>query len=419
VPEPAPGPRSTQAPASRTKVLLFAEAVTLAHLARPVALASRLDPRRYEVLLAAADRYSSLRRGLPFPVRPIRSIPGEEFLNNLARGRPVYSEATLRSYIKDDLAVIREFGPDVVVGDFRLSLSVSARLAGVPYLAIANAYWSPYARQRYTVPSLPMVRWLGVPAAQAVFRAARPLAFALHTRPLNRVRRGHGLRSLGLDLRRIYTDADQVLYADVPELVPAPGLPPNHHFLGPVLWSAPAALPPWWDRLDADRPVVYVTLGSSGSDALLPAVLEALAGLPVVVIAATLGRPLPPFPANVLTADFLPGEAAAARSRLVVCNGGSPTAHQALAAGTPVLGLAGNLDQFLSMSAVARAGAGLRLRADTADLGAVRDAASRILSESSFQESAASLAKTFAAYDAPARFQAVLDASCSNGRGEG
>jgi UDP:flavonoid glycosyltransferase YjiC (YdhE family) len=419
VPEGDPG-LPTQAPASRRKVLFFAEAVTLAHLARPVALASRLDPLRYDVRLAAADRYPSLRCGLPFPVRPIQSIPGEEFLDNLARGRPVYPESTLRAYIEEDLAVIREFGPDVVVGDFRLSLSVGARLAGVPYLAIANAYWSPFARQRYTVPSLPMVRWLGVPAAQAVFRAARPLAFALHTRPLNRVRRGHGLRSLGLDLRRVYTDADQVLYADVPDLVPAPVLPPNHHYLGPVLWSAPADPPPWWDRLDTDRPVVYVTLGSSGSESLLPAVLEAIAGLPVVVIVATLGRALPrSLPANVLTADFLPGEAAAARSRLVVCNGGSPTAHQALAAGTPVLGLAGNLDQFLNMSAVERAGAGLLLRADTADVGAVRAAAGRILSDSSFSESAASLAKAFAAYDAPARFRAVLDASCPKRCGAG
>ena len=45
----------------------------------------------------------------------------------------------------DDLELIRRIEPDVVVGDFRLSLAVSAPMAGVPYIALANAYWSPFA----------------------------------------------------------------------------------------------------------------------------------------------------------------------------------------------------------------------------------------------------------------------------------
>ena len=394
----------------RRKILFFAEAVTLAHISRPIVLAGGLDPSRYEVVLATASRYPSLWRDLPIRVRSIDSITGAQFLDALAGGRPLYDAATLRRYVENDLSVIREVEPDVIVGDFRLSLSVSARVARVPYLAVTNAYWSPYARQRFPLPELPMVKWLGVRVSQALFNLARPLAFALHTRPLNRVRREHGLPPLGFDLRRVYTDADQTLYADVPELVPTFDLPDHHHYLGPILWSPSVEPPPWWGEVGTDRPIVYVTMGSSGPVALLSGVLDALSDLPVLVIAATLGQSLPrPTPPNALTADYLPGLVATARARLVVCNGGSPTTHQALASGVPVLGIAGNMDQHLNMAGIVRMGAGELLRTDAASPPSIRAAASRLLDAPGYTASARSLAAVFSGYDAPARFRAVVD----------
>jgi UDP:flavonoid glycosyltransferase YjiC (YdhE family) len=394
----------------RRRVLFVAEAVTLAHVSRPLVLARGLDRARDEVVLASAPRYRELWRDLPFPVRPIESITGAQFLDALARGRPLYSADTLRRYVEEDLAVIREVGPDLIVGDFRLSLSVSARRAGVPYLAIANAYWSPYARPRFPLPELPMVRRLGLPIARALFAAARPLAFALHTRPLDRVRREHGLPPLGTDLRRAYTDADHTLYADIPELAPTFGLPPNHHYLGPILWSPDVEPPPWWGGLDPGRPIVYVTMGSSGSADLLPAILAGLADMPVTVIAATLGRPVPrPSPRNALLADYLPGQAATALSRLVICNGGSPTTNQALAAGVPVLGLASNMDQHLNMHSAQDLGAGLLLRSDRASARDIRTLASALLDDPGYGSAARKLAGVMSTYDATASFRRIVE----------
>ena len=394
----------------RPKVLFFAEAVTLAHVARPLTLARGLDPARYEVAFASAPRYEGFWGDLQPRVRPIRSISGAEFLDALARGNPLYSAATLRGYVEEDLEVIREVRPDVIVGDFRLSLSVSARLAGVPYLTITNAYWSPYARQRFPLPELPMVRRLGLPLARALFSAVRPLAFALHTIPLNRVRREYGLPSLGADLRRIYTDADLTLYADVPEMIPTFGLPPNHRYLGPILWSPEVATPRWWGEVIPDNPLIYVNLGSSGPAGLLPVVLDGLADLPVTVIAATLGRPLPrAAPENARTAEYLPGEAAAARARLVICNGGSPATHQALAVGVPILGIPSNMDQHLNLESVRRLGAGEWVRSDRASADALRAAARCILDDPQYAQEAARLAEIFTRYDAAARFLVILD----------
>lgn len=199
-----------------------------------------------------------------------------------------------------------------------------------------------------------------------------------------------------LKMCRIFTDGDYTLYADVPELVPTYNLPANHRYLGPVLWSPDVKPPTWWHSLPTDRPIIYATLGSSGGKNLLQVVLNALADLPVTVIAATAGRNhLKNVPANAFVADYLPGEAAAARSAVVLCNGGSPTTQQALAAGVPVIGLPSNMDQHLNMEALERAGAGVLLRTERLNTEGVAAAVKQVLSGAEFRQAARRLAEAF------------------------
>lgn len=393
----------------RRRILFVAEAATLAHVARPAVLAASLDRHRYEPYLAVDPRYDHLLQ-LDCPRRPIRSIPSAQFLEALAKGSPLYDSATLRRYVEEDLAVFDEIQPSVVVGDFRLSLSISARLRGIPYLALSNAYWSPYSRSDYPLPDVDFVRWLGVTLGNWVFQTVRPVAFAYHTLPLNRLRRQYGLPSLGMDLRRIYTDADVVMYADLPELMPLQAAPANHQFLGPMVWSPRVELPPWWHEIPADRPLIYVTLGSSGQASRLVPVLQALGVLKVRVMAATAGRvQIDTVPDNVYLADYLPGEAASARAHLVICNGGSPTTQQALVHGKPVLGIPTNLDQYLNMHALCRAGIGHLVRSGQANTLTIRRAIETMLTDTSYAEKAHELGQIARSYDAATRFGNCLE----------
>jgi UDP:flavonoid glycosyltransferase YjiC (YdhE family) len=348
------------------RVLFFAEAVTLAHVARPIALAQTLDPSRFECTIACHPRYERFLQGRPWTHVGLGTIESAQFLRALSRGSPVYDLETLRGYVREDLALIDRHKPDVVVGDFRLSLSVSARLAKLRYVTITNAYWSPYyPRPGFPLPVLPMTKALPIPVAEAIFKAAQRFVVPLHCRPINRLRVENGFPSLGDDLRRVYTDADQALYADWEALFPTVGRPESHRYIGPLFWSPPVPLPSWWQDLPQDKPVVYVTLGSSGDPALLSRVLMALAELELTVVAATAGGALPAHaPANAHVADYLPGAVAAKRSRLVICNGGSMTTQQALAVGNPVIGLTSNMDQFLNMQGLVDAGLGVCFRAD-------------------------------------------------------
>ena len=105
---------------------------------------------------------------------------------------------------------------------------------------------------------------------------------------------------------------------------------------------------------------------------------------------------------------LLPGTAAAARADLVVCNGGSPTSYQALVQGTPVLGIPGNLDQYLNMHYLEKAGLGRCLRGTQLSAGTVADAAHRLLHDDAVNTATCGFAQRARAYDCTARLRDVL-----------
>jgi UDP:flavonoid glycosyltransferase YjiC (YdhE family) len=159
-----------------------------------------------------------------------------------------------------------------------------------------------------------------------------------------------------------------------------------------------------------DLPLVYVTMGSSGDPELVPRIVAALSKLFCQVVVAGAGANLEALRApNVYVADFTPGEAVARRAQLVICNGGSPTCHQALAHGVPVLGIAGNLDQFLNMHYVVASGAGKLLRADSVTQAAIESAARELMNGLSYPDHAARLAVVMRSFDANARLVEVLE----------
>jgi UDP:flavonoid glycosyltransferase YjiC (YdhE family) len=385
---------------SRMRVLLVAEAVTLAHVGRTLTLAHALHARGIELALALCGAKGAWPT--PFPQVALDGIGPEAFGRALAAGRPVLDLARLGDMVADDAGLLRRFEPDLVIGDFRLSLAVSARVARIPYATLTNAYWSPACSLPMDLPVLPLSRALPLPLARALFEMGKGFALAMHCRPMNRMRAEHGMGSLGGDLRAVYSDADWVLLADLSGMFPMTDLPANHIYLGPVSWSPDVSLPAWWNGLDTERPTIYVNVGSSGDPRVLRMIVEALVPTGHTLLVSTAGSgALDDLRApHVHLARYLPGDKAAARARLVVCNGGSMGCQQAFAADRPVLGVCSNMDQFLNMAAVEAAGAGLTMRADRVSADSVRRVVGRLLDDNSFAASAARLGERIRASDA-------------------
>lgn len=395
----------------KRRVLFFAEPATLAHVARPVMLASSLDPGEFDVGVATGTDFRALAEQAGLTVADLRCIGSRAYLDAVSAGRPVYPLGTLQAYVEDDLRLIAGFRPDVVVGDFRLSLAVSARLARVPFIAVSNAYWSPLVPAAYEVPVHAATRLLGPRVANAGFQLLRPAIMAQHSLPMHRLRRRHGMPSLGLDLRRVFTEGDMTLFADVPEIVPGATGPDGgrYRYIGPVVWSPELPLPAALASGDDTRPLVYVSLGSSGDAQALDFVVDAAVALGCrVAVTGPAGRWAARHGDAVVSEPMLPGRELAAKARLAVCNGGSPGSHQALQQGVPVLGIPANLDQLLNMHHLSGTGAALSLRADDLSPSRVQAALSRLLHEPGFRQAAGRVQAAFARADAARLFAAAV-----------
>jgi UDP:flavonoid glycosyltransferase YjiC (YdhE family) len=143
---------------------------------------------------------------------------------------------------------------------------------------------------------------------------------------------------------------------------------------------------------------------------VVPSVLEALSEMDVDVVLSTAARfTCKNPPPNVHVVDMIPGDLAARKASVVVCNGGASTGYQALSEGTPIVGIPSNIDQLLAGTAMCGAGVGVLLRAMTVTSAKVHAAVERVMREERFTQAAQRVATSFAAFDPHARFRAIID----------
>lgn len=393
----------------KPKVLFVAENVTLAQVVRLVTLARALPPADFDVHFASSTFPEFVYAGMTFTQHQLDTLDAERATRALEAGKRLYERRTLQRYVEAELALMESIQPDVVVGDFRLSLSTSAEKFGIPCGVLINAYWSPFSmREEWPVPDHPIVRLVGEELARRYFPQAMSRVFDHFASPVNAVRKKYGLPPVG-SLLQVLTHGDYTLYPDDPWLTPVRGAPPSHRFLGPVLWQPDVPMP---DLAFADpaRPLIYVTLGSSGKVDVLPAVLSGLEGLAVNAVVATAGRARPSaVPQNVRAVEYVPGAEMARRAAVVISNGGSTTGYQALAEGTPVVGIPTNLDQYLASQAICASGAGLEIKARVLTSERVREAVSRALVDDDLRNNAQDVARHFSKHDSGAAFRAWIE----------
>jgi len=394
---------------SRKRVLMLAEGATMAHFVRLLALADAVGEECFDVHFYAPRRFTRHLQNRPFATGELATKPGDQFLASIAKGAPMFPVDVLRGYVQEDRELMKAIRPDLVVGDMRLSLPISARQEGIPCAVMINAYWSPYAKHRSILPEIPLTkmippRWLG-----PLYRATEPLTYKVHVGQMNRLRKEFGMTPLPPDLRAMYTDGDYVLYPDVPEFVPICNAPESHHYVGICEWTPPVPKPAWWDRMIEDpKPKVFVSLGSSGPVRVLPALLKALSKLPVSVVVSTSGREMPAARLATYVGELLPFTETASSSDVVVSHGGSGGLYPAMAAGTPVLGIPSNADQHLSTAVLEESGAGLGVRVEEASEDCLRRMLEKLLFEPQYRGSAQRWASIYRRYDSGILFRRFL-----------
>ena len=241
-------------------------------------------------------------------------------------------------------------------------------------------------------------------AMNAVHRRA---VFAPVNRHLDDVRSQQGLVPQGRAV--IDTFLSPFLYLqDTVEAFeyPRSDLPPQVHFVGPLLPAPPDDFgpPPWWDDLSEGRPVVLVTQGTvrNCEATLIAPTIEALAGEDVLLVVATGGdiAGLPAkLPGNVRLERYVPFQPLMPHLSAMVTNGGYGGVQLALSHGVPLVVAGATEDKPEVAARVSWSGTGVRLRGASPTPKRLARAVGRVLTEPGYRRNARRMAGEMARHD--------------------
>ena len=394
----------------KKKVLMMPEGSILAHVGRTRAVADVLEDMHAGVEFAASGKHTDRLNG---PVHDIYSVPRQTIMRRLEGGGSLFRSEDIHRCVRDEIRVLRSVRPDVVVGDFRPSLSISARHTGIPYVCLVNTMWTTKAAFELDPPeSWPITRLLGKSVVRTLQPLVQPVAFLCYAEAFNRVRRLHGLHPLR-DLRDCMADADLTLLLDLPELFPVRQLPSHYECAGPIIWQPDLPVPDWINDIDDEKPTVYLTMGSTGNGRAPDALARQLIEADYQVMWTTGGYdPGPDVSApDLYLTDYAPGQALCERADVVVCHGGNGTIYQALSRGTPVVGLPGFHDQEFNMQRVEAVGVGRKVsRAICVE--ALCSTVKSVLEDNCYQTNAGQIRKTMGRWNGPHKAaRCIIEAS--------
>jgi UDP:flavonoid glycosyltransferase YjiC (YdhE family) len=196
-------------------------------------------------------------------------------------------------------------------------------------------------------------------------------------------------------------------YLDMcPPSFQAPGvseLIETHILMRPTAWNPPGDLPALVMDRDPGRPLVYLTLGTSGAFAqpgVLQQMIDALSGIPADALVSS-GPAVPAdalgvLPDNVTVVDWVPQADLMPHVDVAVHHAGSGTLFAALAHGVPQVLLPQGADQFANAAWVAQAGAARQILPDETTPARIAEAIHALLGDEQARTAARGLQQEIA-----------------------
>ncbi|MFF1712015.1 nucleotide disphospho-sugar-binding domain-containing protein [Streptomyces sp. NPDC058268] len=316
-----------------------------------------------------------------------------------AGARPNLLELRMVPHIKaaedvaeDLVAFARAWRPDLVISDpLVYAAPLAAAAVGVP---VVRHLWGPDMSRNIFLPGS------GV-SEQEDPRAAWPAQLtALYEKYGAKARADIAERTLD----------------NCPESLQLPGVP-NRVPMRYTSYNGSAVAPTWLSQ-PPDRPRVCVTWGSLATallgpeSFLVPRILDALSGLDVDIVVAVKQADrerIPTVPARTRIVEGVPLELIMPTCDAIVHQSGAGTALTAALYGVPQLTLPQVADQDLVSDRLAHVGAGICLKGEEAETGAITAAAAKILAGGEPRSAARRLREEMLAQPTPSEIVRTLE----------
>lgn len=297
----------------------------------------------------------------------------------------------LKERVPGEMELFKEVKPAAVLTGWCLSITISSRAAGIPFVNVlhSTSISEYYQAGLQNWPDrLHFMRKL-IPEEKLIKRInKRILTSKFPVKPYNKLAGQYKLKPFinFIDL----IEGDYTLLADIPEWVGFERVRPQVRYVGPLIARLDIDIPKEVRDMPKDKPVVYFAMGSSGQPKLITSIIEGFKDKPYRVIAPVKkhieGLNLE-IPENVIVTGFIPAHKVNPLADISVIHGGQNTVMQAALSGTPIVGMGMHPEQEANLEACVRKGFAIRLNRWKLKPGQVLDAIDRLLSDNKAKES--------------------------------
>lgn len=371
------------------KTLVFAVAgYNLAETGRMIEIA-RAAREHFDVVFASyGGNFEKLIEDEGFPLKKMEPRLSAEKLERL---RVVLSGETFNTVdyfnyrelvprVESEIQLFAELGPAAVLTGWCLSVPVSARAAGVPFVNVlhSTSIQEYYREGLQTWPDrldYAWLRWLFGKERLDARINRRILSAAFVVNPYNKLGKLYGLK-----------------------------LRPNVRHIGPLPARIDAEIPREVAEMPRDRPIIYFAMGSSGRPKLIAEILEAFEGRSYRVIAPV--RSLieclsAKIPTNVCVTGFLPAHKVNPLADLSVIHGGQNTVMQACLSVTPIVGTGMHPELEANLEACVRKGFAIRLNKWRLSARDMLKAIEQLLNDAQAKQAVEAFRKKLESWDGP------------------
>ncbi|MEW6327588.1 MAG: glycosyltransferase [Thermodesulfobacteriota bacterium] len=174
-----------------------------------------------------------------------------------------------------------------------------------------------------------------------------------------RLSKKHGLRKT-ITATNCLTGNDVTFLADIQEYFPTRDLPEDYHYIGPLTLKSSIPPPSWWPPGKGNKPLIYITMGTTGIGHFFQTVYDLLKVSDMMAIVTTGDQVtgMESIEGKIYFESFMDGDLVMEVCDVVVCRGGNGTIYQALQHGKPVIRIPTIPDQAYNMRRVEALGVG-------------------------------------------------------------